>query len=333
MAPLVPDLYHYLHSTLASSTFNTYRTAWNSYNSFCLSSHVPPLPLYQQILLFYVTFLARRLSYKSIKVYLSGIQFCSNFMGLTTNVSEMCQLFSVLRGIRRVQGSSCTRPRRPALTVTHLNQIIRYVFASPIYHPHDKIMLVSAITIAFFGLLRSSEYCVSSRLTYDPASVLLFSDISFTAHYKCLTIKIKSSKTDPSRVGCDIRIGYVGNNVCPVNRLLAFLNVHPSMEGPLFTFQDGSFLTRQAVADLLKLSLPNVRYVNSHSLRIGGASAAASAGVPDSTIQIMGRWSSNAYLLYLRLRDEDISSVTSRIATVSTITRYWDSESLASSDI
>ena len=65
---------------------------------------VPPLPLYQQILLFYVTFLAHRLSYKSIKVYLSGIQFCSNFMGLTEKVSEMCQLFYVLHGIRRVQG-------------------------------------------------------------------------------------------------------------------------------------------------------------------------------------------------------------------------------------
>ena len=160
-------------------------------------------------------------------------------------------------------------------------------------------------------MLRSSEQCVSSGITYDPESVLLFSDISFTSQYNFLSIKIKSSKTDPFDVGCDIRNDYVDNNICLVNRLLAFLNVRTSMEGTLFTFHDGSYLTRQAVADLLKSSLHLLPYVNNHSIHIGGASAAASAGVPDSTIQIMGGWSSNAYFHYIRLHDEEISSVTS----------------------
>ena len=43
--PMYGSFSSYLHATLASSTFNTYRTAWNSYHSFYLFSHVPPLPL------------------------------------------------------------------------------------------------------------------------------------------------------------------------------------------------------------------------------------------------------------------------------------------------
>ena len=106
-------------------------SSWNSYHSFCMSSDVPPLPLYQQIFLFYVTFLAHHLSYKTIKVYLSCIQFCSNFMGLTEKISEMCQLFYVLHGIHRFIHS-----HHHALTSAHLNQIIHYVYASYVYH-HD----------------------------------------------------------------------------------------------------------------------------------------------------------------------------------------------------
>jgi hypothetical protein len=40
--------------------------------------------------------------------------------------------------------------------------------------------------------------------------------------------------------------------------------------------------------------------ISSHSLRIGGASALAAAGVPDYIILDMGRWKSLAFLAYVR---------------------------------
>jgi len=40
--------------------------------------------------------------------------------------------------------------------------------------------------------------------------------------------------------------------------------------------------------------------VSSHSLRVGGASALAAAGLPEYLIKEMGSWRSNAYLIYLR---------------------------------
>jgi hypothetical protein len=44
----------------------------------------------------------------------------------------------------------------------------------------------------------------------------------------------------------------------------------------------------------------NVDKYSSHSLRIGGASVLAAAGVPDYVIMKMGRWKSLAFLMYIR---------------------------------
>ena len=114
MAPLVPALYCYLHATLASSTFNVYRTAWNLIVLFVCTVMFHHYRCINTFVLFNV---GRRLSYKYVKDYLSRIQFCSNITGLTEKVSEMCQLFYVLRDIRKVKGSSLICHRRPALTL------------------------------------------------------------------------------------------------------------------------------------------------------------------------------------------------------------------------
>ena len=39
---------------------------------------------------------------------------------------------------------------------------------------------------------------------------------------------------------------------------------------------------------------------NSHSFRIGAATAAGVAGVPEATIKVLGRWKSGAYQQYIR---------------------------------
>ena len=64
------------------------------------------------------------------------------------------------------------------------------------------------------------------------------------------------------------------------------------------------YLVRADIVTCLRRCFPGARNINTHSFRIGGASAAASAGIPDSQTQILGRWSSDAYRRYLRLSDK-----------------------------
>ena len=52
---------------------------------------------------------------------------------------------------------------------------------------------------------------------------------------------------------------------------------------------------------------------NSHSFRIGAATLAGAAGVPESTIMVLGRWKSMAYQQYIRPSMHDLAEVSSQL--------------------
>ena len=175
-------------------------------------------------------------------------------------------------------------------------------------------MLKSASLLAFFGLLRASEYLSKNSRHFDPEDTLLFHDIQFNNIFSHVTIHIKKSKTDPFRHGCYIKVWAVNSHYCPVQTLRLYYTQN-MFEGPLFQFQNGSYLTRRTFSDIIQLCLPQT-YLNTHSFRIGGASAAFTAGIPETTIQTLGRWASNAYRLYLRIPNNTIREAQSRMSRV-----------------
>lgn len=61
---------------------------------------------------------------------------------------------------------------------------------------------------------------------------------------------------------------------------------------------DGSIPTRNWFIARLRARFP--KSISGHSLRAGGATSLAAAGVPFDQIQAMGRWSSEAFRIYVR---------------------------------
>lgn len=91
--------------------------------------------------------------------------------------------------------------------------------------------------------------------------------------------------------------------------------------GPLFIFRSGRLLTRAIVTSLLRdaachAGLP-FHSLKGHSFRIGAASSAAAAGLPDWLIKVMGRWSSDCYQLYIRTPEQVLLSAAPRMASSS----------------
>lgn len=328
LEPLLGHMNLLLSQSLAPSTLNLYRTAFNSYQSFCQDTYLELFPVNEFKLMLYVTSISNRLAFKSIKTYISGIQFSCTMQGQNIPISSMHQLYYLLRGIRRTQGTSRSRPPRLPITVTHLYKLHNFINNKQIPFM-DKLLLWSAITTAFFGLLRSAEYTSSHVKQYNSSYTLLLSDVSFSPNLTYMAIKIRASKTDPFRTGCTVRIGATGNHLCPVSALYHFIRHRTSINRPLFTYSDGSYLTRSRIATILFNCFQDYR-INTHSLRIGGATTMASAGIPDSTIMILGRWSSNAYQLYLRMSDSLIRNTTHKMSITTLITKDWDSDVLKS---
>ena len=118
-----------------------------------------------------------------------------------------------------------------------------------------------------------------------------------------LRLRIKQSKTDPFGQGCYVYLTQTSRAACPITALRAYLSVRGPALGPLFVWSDGSPLIAAHVNYFLRALLYRAGvsgYYASHSFRIGAATSAAAAGVPDHLIQALGRWSSAAYLQYIR---------------------------------
>ena len=120
-------------------------------------------------------------------------------------------------------------------------------------------------------------------------------------------VNIKGSKTDPFRVGTVITIPSMASTLCPVLAMLRYI-IHARKTGPLFTFISGTYLTREHVQDIFARYLGNSVNINTHSLRIGGATLLSKVGVPEHVIQKIGRWSSECYKKYVRLADKHITA-------------------------
>ena len=145
-----------------------------------------------------------------------------------------------------------------------------------------------------------------SEAAFDPTTHLCFSDVSVDNinDPQIVKLHLKASKTDPFRRGVEVVVGRTYNNLCPVTAMLAYLAMRGSTPGLLFRFQDGRLLSKQRFIAQIRQALVGcgldpTKYAG-HSFRIGAATSAASKGINDSTIKLLGRWESEAYQIYIR---------------------------------
>ena len=97
---------------------------------------------------------------------------------------------------------------------------------------------------------------------------------------------------------------------------MTYLSLRGNSAGPLFLLQDGRPLSRATLTEWLRQIMASARVpgnFSSHSFRIGAATVAAHNGVPDHLIQAMGRWSSNAYQLYIRTPSASLATLSQKL--------------------
>jgi hypothetical protein len=163
----------------------------------------------------------------------------------------------------------------------------------------DKLFWAAAST-GWFGFLRCGEF--TSRPGYSPETVLLRKHCALLPD--SLRLCLPASKTDPFRLGVTIAIGKSCDDLCASKAMSRYLAVHPTgnPEHPLF-MRNGQPMSRSwflsRLRHFLALAGLNPDHYSGHSLRMGAATQAALAGVPDHLIQLMGRWKSEAYKLYI----------------------------------
>ena len=188
------------------------------------------------------------------------------------------------------------------------------IFQSLNFSDYNHTMLWAACCLGFFGFLRAGEFTVNSP--FNPDIHLVVSDVQADSlvNPSSFRIHIKCSKTDPFRQGCHIYIGAGKRDLCPFRTLTQHLHVRGSTPGPLFLLSDGTPLHRQWLTSNIQ-SIFSAAGVpgcyTGHSFRIGAATSAASRGLPDHLIKTLGRWSSDAYQIYIHTPVSTIVGVAS----------------------
>ena len=180
---------------------------------------------------------------------------------------------------------------------------------------------MGSLLSSFFGFLRVSEFTTPSDTQYNKNCHLSIDNISIDSrdNPQLLKVTIKQSKTDPFLVGVDLYLGASGVTICPVKELLPYLDLRDHHKGPLFILENGKYLTRQHLCSLLdglltKLQIDTSKY-NTHSFRIRAATTAKQANIPDSLIQLIGRWKSNAYMTYVKTSPVQLAKLSNHLIT------------------
>ena len=323
--PLKDEVLRYANWALSWNTKRTYTSGEKRFISFCLMNRLTSptgdiLPASEGTLIYFASYLARTVRHCTIKIYLAAVRNLHIVSGYNDPLQGKLLLKKILRGILRYQG--CSRISRQPVTPRVL-LAIRPVLESWL-DVRDFSMIWAAFTLAFFAFLRCSEFTYPGARNFSSQFNLTTDCVTFSPSLACpqhMLLKLKSSKTDSFRQGQSLVVARCSSLLCPVSAMQRYFLLAQPRPGPLFYFQSGRLLTRSSVTHLLQDSarcagLP-YESLKGHSFRIGAASAAAAAGLPDWLIKVLGRWSSDCYQLYIRTPETVLLSPIPKMARVS----------------
>ena len=261
----------------------------------------------------WVTHLAdvQKVLYKTIKTYLTGVRSAHIDAGFTDVDSFSNDLLQrVVQGIRRQQGDPNRKERLP-ITRDLLLQIV---------HGFDSTTrfgatMHAAFCLAFAAFLRVGEFTYDQDDLSPDFSKYYLTRSSVTFHHGHMNLNLPGSKTDAFRRGVNLTIARASDEACPIRSLTNLFSRYPdSPYAPLF-FTSAAPFTRKLVVDTLHKSLMNLgiqgKY-SGHSFRRGAATSAHRAGLEDAMIQVLGRWRSDAYKLYIDIKHDVIIDASRR---------------------
>ena len=288
-----------LQSTVIASrapgTTDAYRRAFTRWKNYASSiDEIQAFPAKTEHVALYLQHLLDTThSHSAVDSAIYGIKWAHNLAGLPSPTDSSI-IHDVSRAAKILIGTRLINKKEPILP----DMIRKLVEASNL----DNLLNLRNVCIfllAFAGFFRIEEVLS-----------IKYGDITF--HDSYVVIRVDRSKTDQLRKGNEVVISRSSSqDACPVLLFKRYLSelerfpVEPShyVFKPLTKSKLGhkfvstnrpiSYSTvREYFKSSFKDIVPDIAVFSTHSLRSGGASAAANAGVADRLFQRHGRWKS-----------------------------------------
>ena len=298
LARLVHERAIALGHAVDRSTALSYSSHLQSYLTFC-KLHAFPVEPTPDTLSFYTVFMSHHIKPSSVDSYLSGI--CHELQSVFPTVRSARRDPLVVRTLAGCKRLYNTPVRRKApLTVGHLTRALAFFPPTS----HDNLLFLALLGSGFFALHRLGEL-----VSPDSAGlrvwrkVILRSSAFVTADAYGYTLP--GHKADRFYAGSQILVS-ADLPTLPGFQPRALFGAYLASRDRLFPLEpalwltsSGTLPTRRWFLSRLAACVPDAD-IAGHSLRAGGATFYAAAGWPDDRIQALGRWSSEAFRIYIR---------------------------------
>lgn len=292
LARQIPSL---IDASKSDSTLRKYKTYFSKFQNWCKMYDLDSLPASASTVSLYISFLVQANSSSSVlTATIYAIQWYHD-KNLFPNPCYEKLVKLTAEGGRRILAKPFVNKKEP-ITI----DIIEKIFKSKndmdnLCHLRTRLICV----LGYAGFFRASELCSIKS-----------SDIKF--HDEYVEIKIRSSKTDIYRRGNSVHIAKSNSPFCPYQCLKDYLRLADiRTHADEFIFRSVRFfrnsrsyklsladkpLSYTSMREIFLRALSEVgeepRKFGLHSLRSGGATAAANADIPDRLFKAHGRWRS-----------------------------------------
>lgn len=285
---------------LADGTWKNKISHLRAYIYFTIYFGATDFPVKEGVLLRFLAFLARgRHAARSATNIIGNIKWWAAFLDPpSAKVFESVQVSATTKGL----SAQLSRPPRQKLpfSIEHLLMF---------YHVLDisdtkQLAAWCAMLVAFFGCFRASNLVPASKKQFDPLKQLTVSDISFEKDIVLIFYKFSKTNQNAKKVTW-VPISSVLDTRFDVKKYLKLLvgSVKADREAPLFSYSKKNFHTKNSLVRILDkcifetgLSMCDYSW---HSFRRGAAVFAFELGLEDTAVQLLGDWSSLAFVNYL----------------------------------
>ena len=298
------DVLNSIQSAWANSTKKNLKHQKSVYIRFCDRMGFKELPVSVYKLSLFVQELANQnFKVTTIKNYVSSVKSFQVLSGYSASVFDSELIRLLFKGLSRIQlrGPNQVAPITP--------KILLQIHACLDLTQQSDITFWSFLVLSFLLMARKSNLVPDSVAGFDAKKQLTWQDVKFGNGV--LLISLKWSKTNQffEKVHAVPLVAIPGSPLCPVETISILHRLTPHRPNdPLFLrFRLGKWepVTYKQVLGKLKQVLNCIGRVSdaygTHSLRRGGATFAASIGVPRHVIQAVGDWRSDAVDEYIKV--------------------------------
>ena len=293
----------------AQGTIRTYMGGYKRWKRWCSVNHINPLPADPFMVAVYLQCVIQTASSPSpVLNAVYSLDWAHQLAG-HSKISSHPLITSMSNAAQRILGRPKVRkePITPEMLMALVDTSVKDKCPSLL-----TLRSVSMCLLAYAGFLRFNEL----------ANVRAC-DVTISSSF--CRLFLEQSKTDQLREGAWVTIARSDLKTCPVKALEAYIaaaEINLAENLPLFRalsppkssskvrIQGISYTrVRELVRDAFR-DVTDISTIGVHSLRSGGATAAANAGIPDRLFKRHGRWASeNAKDCYVKDNMNSLLSV------------------------